>query len=106
LLFRNLRRKLPPKILISLSISLSAVLIIFLAGAEKTEPRIGCQVVAGLLHYFILTTFCWMAIEALNLYRNFVKVFSGGASNFKFLIKASLFSWGEFQVFFISIENK
>eukprot|EP00111_Clytia_hemisphaerica_P019681 TCONS_00058085-protein len=92
--FAKLRRKLPPKILINLSVSLSAVLIIFLVGAEKTEPRIGCQVVAGLLHYFILTTFCWMAIEALNLYRNFVKVFSGGASNFRFMVKCSIFSWG------------
>ena len=53
------------------------------------------QVVAGLLHYFILSTFCWMAIEALNLYRNFVKVFSGGASNFRFMVKSSIFSWGK-----------
>lgn len=93
-LFKNLRRKLPPKILINLCISLMAVLIIFLAGAEKTEPRIGCQVVAALLHYFILSTFFWMAVEGLNLYRNFVKVFSGGASNSRFLMNALLFAWG------------
>lgn len=93
-IFQKLRRKLPPKILISLSVSLSAVLIIFLVGAERTSPRVGCQTVAALLQYFILSTFCWMAVEALNLYRNFVKVFSGRSSNSRFMIRASIFSWG------------
>lgn len=80
-----------------------AVLIIFLAGAEKTEPRIGCQVVAALLHYFILSTFFWMAVEGLNLYRNFVKVFSGGASNSRFLMNALLFAWGKYLIYLKSI---
>ena len=94
--FRKLRKRLPQKILISLSVSLLAVLIIFLAGAERTKPRLGCQIVAAMLQYFMLSTFCWMAVEGLNLYRMFVKVFTGGISSSKFILQASAVSWGTF----------
>lgn len=91
--FRKLRRKLPPRILICLCISLMALLTTFLIGAERTSPRVGCQVVAALLQYFMLTTFCWMFVEGINLYRCFVKVFVD-ASKKKFIYKASLFALG------------
>jgi len=93
IVFRELRKKIPQKLLLSLCISLLLLLIIFLAGAEQTSPRVGCQIVAGLLHYFILTTFCWMFIQATNLYRSFVRVFNKGSST-RFFIHASIFSWG------------
>ena len=72
-----------------------ALLIVFLAGVERKTPgsKTACQVAAGVLHYFMLTTFIWMLVEAINLYRNFVKVFSGG-SNGKFFKQVSLVSWG------------
>ncbi|XP_057295381.1 uncharacterized protein LOC130623866 [Hydractinia symbiolongicarpus] len=91
--FRELRKKLPPRILICLCISMMALLTTFLIGAERTSSRVGCQVVAALLQYFMLTTFCWMFVEGINLYRCFVKVFVD-ASKKKFIYKASLFAWG------------
>ncbi|XP_057312510.1 uncharacterized protein LOC130654023 isoform X2 [Hydractinia symbiolongicarpus] len=93
LAFQNLRKKLPPKILICLCFSLLILLIVFLAGVEQTDSDGGCKAVAVLIHYFTLSTFCWMAVEGLNLYRCFVKIFKKGSAT-KFLKKASLFAWG------------
>ena len=91
---RKLREKLPPKILISLCVSLLALLIVFLAGIEKTSNKVGCRVVAALLHYFILTTFFWMGVEAVNIYQMFVKVFRKGSQK-RFLLRSSLVAWGK-----------
>ena len=92
--FRKLRTKLSPKILLSLCISLLLLLIIFLVGIERTTNQRGCQVVAVLLHYFILTTFLWMGVEAANIYQMFVKVFQMGSQKI-FLIRASVIAWGK-----------
>ena len=72
-----------------------ALLTVFFIGVERktTGSKTSCQVVAGILHYFMLTTFVWMLIEAITLYRNFVKIFSGG-NNGKFFKQVSLASWG------------
>ena len=70
------------------------LLIVFLIGIEKTSNAKSCQAVAALLHYFILTTFLWMGVEAANLYQMFVKVFQ--TRNQKaFLIRASTIAWGK-----------
>ena len=69
------------------------LLIVFLIGIEKTSNTKSCLPVAVLLHYFILTTFSWMGVEAANLYQMFVKVFQ--TRNQKgFLIRASAIAWG------------
>ena len=91
---RKLREKLPPKILISLCVSLLALLIVFLVGIEKTSNKVGCQVVAVLLHYFLLTTFFWMGVEAVNIYQMFVKVFRKGSER-RFLLRSTLVAWGK-----------
>ena len=54
----------------------------------------GCLIVGALLHYFILTSFLWMAVEAVNLYRMFVKVRMRGIQT-KFYVAASLVAWGK-----------
>ena len=92
--FRKIRQKVPSKILVNLSISLLLTLVIFLGGAERVNPQIACRIIAVLIQYFVLATFAWMAVEGLNLYRNFVKVFSGGSKG-KFLLKCNIFGWGE-----------
>ena len=97
---RKLQEKLPPKILISLCVSLLALLIIFWVGIDKTSHKIACQVVAVLLHYFILTTFFWMGVEAVNIYQMFVKVFRGGSQK-RFLLKSSLAAWGKLSVLYL-----
>ena len=45
-------------------------------------------------HYFFLTAFCWMSVEAVGLYRAVVLVFTS-ASNKTFLIGASIIAWGK-----------
>ncbi|XP_012553637.1 adhesion G-protein coupled receptor G4 isoform X1 [Hydra vulgaris] len=91
--FRNLRKKLPQRILICLCISLMGLLLVFLIGAEKTSPIQLCQVIAAVLHYFILSTFCWMLVEAFNLYLSFVIVFNKRNDSNVFRI-ANIFAWG------------
>ncbi|XP_026733684.1 latrophilin Cirl isoform X4 [Trichoplusia ni] len=49
--------------------------IVFLAGIDKTQNRIFCGVVAGLLHYFFLAAFAWMFLEGFHLYAMLVEVF-------------------------------
>ena len=73
-------------------------LITFLAGAERTSQRVGCQIIAAFIQYFVLSTFCWMACEGFNLYRNFVQVFKMSQDENAILLRVSLFSWGKFLV--------
>ncbi|XP_023260071.1 CD97 antigen-like [Seriola lalandi dorsalis] len=65
-----------------LCISLFIAMLIFLAGISRTENRVGCAVVAGLLHFFFLAAFCWMCLEGIQLFRMVVLVFN---TNFKTL---------------------
>ncbi|XP_065678687.1 adhesion G-protein coupled receptor G4 isoform X2 [Hydra vulgaris] len=91
---RKLRSQLAPKILVALSTNLMLTLILFLAFVEKTKPPAICKVVASLIQFFLLSTFCWMSVEAFNLYQMFVKVFRGSLSSYKFLLKSAAFAWG------------
>ncbi|XP_033999825.1 LOW QUALITY PROTEIN: adhesion G protein-coupled receptor E1 [Trematomus bernacchii] len=59
-----------------LCISLFIANFIFLAGISRTENRVGCAVVAGLLHFFFLAAFCWMCLEGIQLFRMVVLVFN------------------------------
>ncbi|TRY92163.1 hypothetical protein DNTS_015087 [Danionella cerebrum] len=58
-----------------LSISLFIAYFIFLVGISRTENPVGCAVVAGILHYFFLASFCWMCLEGVQLFRMVVLVF-------------------------------
>ena len=73
-----------------------ALLIVFLVGVERkpTGSKTSCQVVAGILHYFMLTTFIWMLIEAVILYFKLVKVVMTTEIDEKFK-HVSLASWGK-----------
>ncbi|XP_052390567.1 adhesion G protein-coupled receptor E5-like [Carassius gibelio] len=58
-----------------LSISLFIADLVFLCGISSTHNQVGCGIVAGLLHFFFLSAFCWMLLEGLQLYRMVVMVF-------------------------------
>ena len=93
---RKPRSKLSGKILILLCMSLILLLIVFLIGIERTSSTQSCRTVAAFLHYFILTTFMWMGVEAANLYQMFVKIFQTQTRSQKgFLIRASITAWGK-----------
>ncbi|XP_033116020.1 adhesion G-protein coupled receptor G2-like [Anneissia japonica] len=95
--FKRLRCERPQRILISLSVSLLCLYIMFIIGVEpgdlrKESQETKCLVSAVLLHYFTLTSVFWMVVEAVNLYYNLIKVFKSKVS--LFMLKASIFAWG------------
>ena len=77
----------------NLSVALILTIIVFLAGIRAKDLK-GCQAVAVLIHYFVLASFMWMAVEGFNLYLSFVKVMNTGIS--RFMLKSSIFAWGMF----------
>ena len=58
-----------------------------------------CQVLACVLHYFMLASWAWMAIEAFYMYIALVKVFH--TFQHKFLLKCSLVAWGKILIFYV-----
>nr|XP_058948948.1 adhesion G protein-coupled receptor L4-like [Pocillopora verrucosa] len=63
------------QIRLSLSVSLGAGQIIFLAGIKATENRAFCVTAAALSQYFLMAAFCWMMVEGVYLYLFVVKVY-------------------------------
>ncbi|KAM5148803.1 cadherin EGF LAG seven-pass G-type receptor 3 [Mantella aurantiaca] len=43
--------------------------LIFLLGVSSTESEFLCTVIAILLHYFFLSTFAWLFVDELHIYR-------------------------------------
>ncbi|XP_038050911.1 uncharacterized protein LOC119724062 [Patiria miniata] len=89
---RSLRSKTPSRILISFSLSLLCLYLVFVAGIEQTSSRVVCIVVAVLMHYFTLTSMAWMGVEAASMYLKLVRVFNSDVEHF--MIKASVVAWG------------
>ncbi|XP_028411932.1 adhesion G-protein coupled receptor G6-like [Dendronephthya gigantea] len=95
LILRDLRNQVPSQILLNFCIALSLTIIVFLAAVEKsrTSSLAGCRAAAIALHYFLLSAFLWMAVEAYNMYWAFVKVFSAPSQS-RLLLKCCVFAWG------------
>ena len=63
-------RTLPGKNLISLSCAMLSYHIIFFLTGQTDKPKI-CLAVSVLLHYFLLSTFCWMGVMAFDVEKTF-----------------------------------
>ena len=94
---RKLRRRLAPRLLICLSLSLVLMLGVFVGLVDRTEWELGCKVIASALQYLLLCTFFWMFCEGVNLYRNFVILFKKSHDETRVFIKMSVFAWGKNQ---------
>ncbi|KAL5010499.1 hypothetical protein ScPMuIL_012804 [Solemya velum] len=92
LAFREMRASRGQKVLFYLALSMLCSMIVFIVGINRTEHRIGCIIVAVLLHYFILVTFMWMLMEAILQYLRLVKVLGTYIPNF--IGKAAVTAWG------------
>lgn len=90
--FRTLRNSRHRQILINHCVSLLLLYIVFLGGIDSVATDLICKAVAILLHYFLLTTMFWMAVEAHNMYMFLVKIFQRDVRHF--ILKASIFGWG------------
>ena len=96
---RDIRQNKQANIIVALAIALLAVLILLLAGIERTGNPAGCRATALLLHYFLLSAFCWMAVEAYNLYVHLIKIFDTHVSHF--MLKAIAFAQGKNSIVFV-----
>ncbi|XP_076877322.1 adhesion G protein-coupled receptor G4a isoform X3 [Brachyhypopomus gauderio] len=92
--FGKLRCDYPSKILINLSLALLGLNLLFLVNAWLASFNIYglCIAVAAVLHYFFLASFTWMALEAINMYLAFVKVFNVYVSYY--ILKFCIVGWG------------
>jgi hypothetical protein len=91
ILFPSWRKPLGHKILFQLSAALIFLLLTFF-GVNSVKNVDVCRLVGIFLHYFLLSGFCWMTVEAYHQYQRFVKVFGNYMP--RFLLKASIVAWG------------
>ncbi|KAJ7389275.1 hypothetical protein OS493_032432 [Desmophyllum pertusum] len=61
---------------INLVATLAMAQVIFLAGIDATQDQVLCLTVAALIHYFYLSSFCWMLIEGVMLYLLIIEVYN------------------------------
>uniref|UniRef100_A0A8C1CFP4 Adhesion G protein-coupled receptor G4b n=2 Tax=Cyprinus carpio TaxID=7962 RepID=A0A8C1CFP4_CYPCA len=93
-LLEKLRRDYPSKILLNLSLALLGLNLVFLLNSWISSFGIYglCIAVAVTLHYFLLTSFTWMGLGAVNMYFALVKVFNVYVPSY--ILKFCLLGWG------------
>ncbi|XP_040838574.1 adhesion G protein-coupled receptor G3 isoform X2 [Ochotona curzoniae] len=84
----------PPKIHASLSSSLLLLNLTFLVnvGSGSGGSSATCWARGAMFHYFLLTTFTWMCLEAFHLYLLAIRVFNTYFRHY--FLKLSLVGWG------------
>ncbi|XP_040919684.1 adhesion G-protein coupled receptor G5-like [Toxotes jaculatrix] len=57
----------------------------------KLNNSVGCKIMAALMHYFMLTTFTWFAVQAFHLC---LQLYTGGKIVIhRYMLKLSIISW-------------
>lgn len=60
---------------------------------ESLDNSVGCKIMAAVMHYFLLATFTWFAVQALHLC---LQMNMGGKVEIRhYILKVSISSWGE-----------
>ncbi|KAL6098854.1 adgrg4 [Pungitius sinensis] len=92
--FEKLRRDYPSQILINLSLALLGLNLVFLVNSWLSSWGVYglCVAVATVLHYFLLASFTWMGLEAVNMYFALVKVFNVYVPSY--ILKFCALGWG------------
>ncbi|XP_033737458.1 adhesion G protein-coupled receptor L3-like [Pecten maximus] len=72
----------------NLVFSLFAAELTFLVGVDQTDKQVSCAVIALLLHFFFLSAFTWMLMEAVQIVIMLVQVFDTAKSNLKYFYLA------------------
>ncbi|XP_069460047.1 adhesion G protein-coupled receptor E1-like isoform X1 [Ambystoma mexicanum] len=67
-LFCRCSRNTNTAIHLQLCVCLFLAELLLLTGLKRTSNKIGCAIIAGLLHYLFLACFSWMFVEALMLF--------------------------------------
>ncbi|XP_021350237.1 adhesion G protein-coupled receptor L4-like isoform X2 [Mizuhopecten yessoensis] len=63
------------RLLLNLCAALTTSYVLFLVGIDKTQNNTLCTTIAALLHYFLLSTFCLMLAEGIQLFISVTSVF-------------------------------
>lgn len=91
-LFKQWRNRTGNIILLNFCAAITLQVILTFCSYFVNRDGTACKVVGALLHYAILSEFCWMLVVAILEYKRFVIVFnkpqSGG------LLKHALIGWG------------
>ncbi|XP_013877695.1 adhesion G-protein coupled receptor G4 [Austrofundulus limnaeus] len=92
--FEKLRRDYPSQILINLSLALLGLNLVFLVNSWLSSWGVYglCVAVASILHYFLLASFTWMGLEAVNMYFALIKVFNAYVPSY--ILKFCILGWG------------
>ncbi|KAI9548200.1 hypothetical protein NQZ68_010419 [Dissostichus eleginoides] len=92
--FEKLRRDYPSQILIHLSLALLGLNLVFLVNSWLSSWGLYglCVAVASTMHYFLLASFTWMGLEAINMYFALVKVFNVYVPSY--ILKFCSLGWG------------
>ncbi|KAK3738197.1 hypothetical protein QZH41_012772 [Actinostola sp. cb2023] len=61
-------------VLMNICVALAVVCLLVIVEGAARDTKVGCTVVAALLHYFLLAVFCWMLCEGVLLYLIIVKI--------------------------------
>ena len=85
----------------NLQIALGLTQIVFLAGGTASHKEVACKIVAILLHYFSLASFCWILLEAAMLYLKLISVYGG---EFVKMRNFFAFGWG-FPLLFVGLSS-
>ncbi|XP_076988669.1 LOW QUALITY PROTEIN: adhesion G protein-coupled receptor G3 [Tamandua tetradactyla] len=83
-----------PKIHVSLSVSLFLLNLVFFVnmGSGVQGSGAACWARGAAFHYFLLSTFTWMCLEAFHLYLLVIRVFNTYFGHY--FLKLSLVGWG------------
>lgn len=58
--------------------------LVFIVGIDRVDPQLGCKFVTIALHYFYLSTFAWLFVEVLHLYRMITEIRDVNHGSMKF----------------------
>lgn len=93
-LFEKWRRNPGNQILANFSVAISIkIVMLYVSGlvAEDTQDKLLCYITGAVLHYAVLSEFCWMLIIAILQFKRFVEVLGGPPKYI--LLKACVCGW-------------
>ena len=94
LLFSKWRQSLGNKILFNLSAALFGLMCSFLTAGHMVFNDRLCKAVSVTIHYFLLSSFSWMLVEAVYQYITYVVVVGVASYKSRFMRKAMPLAWG------------
>jgi hypothetical protein len=93
ILFQKWRNKVGNQLLLHFVLSsMLQLLLFYVSSTVSRSDNVGCTFTGVLLHYSIISQFCWMLVIAILQFKRFVVVFGGHSEYLQ--LKSCLFAWG------------